>query len=50
MSLLILLAQIALCIWIGGAVIRLLGWMGIGIFTAAFWRKMKKTDKTTERA
>ena len=48
MSLLILLAQIALCIWIGGAVIRLLGWMGIGIFTAAFWRKMKKTDKNVE--
>jgi anaerobic C4-dicarboxylate transporter len=50
MSLLILLAQIALCIWIGGAVIRLLGWMGIGIFTTAFWQKMKKADKTIERA
>ena len=50
MSLLILLAQIALCVWIGGAVFRLLSWMGIGIFTAASWRKMKKTDKTTEQA
>ena len=50
MSLLILLAQIALCIWIGVAVIRLLGWMGIGIFTTTFWLKLKKTDKTIEQA
>lgn len=48
MSLLILLAQIALCIWIGMAVIRLLSWTGIGIFTTAFW--LKKTDKTVEQA
>ena len=50
MSLLILLAQIALCIWIGGAVIRLLSWTGIGIFTTAFWLKVKKTDETVEKA
>lgn len=49
MSLLILLAQIALCIWIGSAVIRLLSWMGIGIFTTAFWLKAKKTDKIVEK-
>lgn len=49
MSLLILLAQIALCIWIGMAVIRLLSWTGIGIFTTAFWLKLKKTDKTAEQ-
>ena len=50
MSLLILLTQIALCIWIGMAVIRLLSWAGIGIFTTAFWLKLKKTDKTVEQA
>ena len=50
MSLLILLAQIALCIWIGTAVIRLLGWMGIGVFTTAFWLKLKKTDNTVDQA